>query len=432
MSKRSNLFSCILSFMLCTSLCFAAPPVKSIVVFGDSLSDIGNTSHLLKSLRKDENPSYLVRPLKVYVINKMEEFAEEYYVPQILLDAGIRQVTEFFDYQLAPMLADLIGSIRRVPVLPEKPYWNHRFSNGRVWFEYLAPMLGIDKEEEEQYINKAFGGSWAMTYNRQLTVWNFIQHPLLTLKTLINGKLIPPSLGLIVQAYLMEHQQIDSQAHYFIFSGNNDYVNALIFEDTYDPEVMNRYIDNVLNDLSASIHKLSRAGARHFVIIGIPHVGNTPKFIHTAESAILNQAVDQHNQRLQQLITDWQASLSSVADFIYIDAQDIFSKALTEPTRYGFTNITDACIDVKLPMFNLIASRSPFTHNYVLQYAQVLQYRHPQFTQGETNYHVCQTPENYLFWDEIHPSTRAHHYFAYEICLALKDKGYDTHCNMPT
>lgn len=431
MSLYSKALGCMLALTLCTPFCFAVPAVKSVVVFGDSLSDVGNTSHLLKSLRKDENPAYLVHPLKVFVIHKMKDFADEYYVPQILLDAGIKQVSEFFDHQLAPMLADLISNVRRVPVIPEAPYWNYRFSNGRVWFEYLAPMLGIDKEEEARYVNKAFGGSWAMTYNHQLTVWNFIQHPLLTLKTLITGKLIPPSLGLTVQAYLLEHPQIDSEAIYFIFSGGNDYINALIFEDTYNPDIMNRYIDNVLNDLAASVNKLSQAGARHFVIIGVPHVGDTPRFFHTAERPILNQAVDQHNQRLQQLIAGWKTAAPEGQDVMYIDAQGIFSHALEEPSRYGFSNVTDACIDVKLPMFTLMANNSPFVHNYALQYAQVLQYRHPQFSQDEKNYQVCQSPESYLFWDEIHPSTRAHHYFAYKICLALANQGYATHCQMP-
>ena len=37
--------------------------------------------------------------------------------------------------------------------------------------------------------------------------------------------------------------------------------------------------------------------------------------------------------------------------------------------------------------------------------------------QDEKNYHVCDTPEDYLFWDEIHPSTRAHDYLAFEFVM---------------
>lgn len=128
---------------------------------------------------------------------------------------------------MAPYLANLVGKVKQVPVLPGKPYWKNRFSNGRVWIEYLAEMLSIQKSDEEVYLNKAFGGSWSATYDYQLTVWNLIRHPLGTIKNLIVGKLIPPSLGLIVQAYLLEHEQLSDETLYFIYSGSNDYINVL-------------------------------------------------------------------------------------------------------------------------------------------------------------------------------------------------------------
>lgn len=235
---------------------FATKPIKAMVVFGDSLSDNGNTTHLLKSLRQDESPAYLVRPLKIFVLNKMEEFAYDYYVPQVVLDSGIEIVTNFFDTELGPFLASIISKVRKVPVIPGEPYWQSHFSNGRVWNEYLAPMLGIDREDLHNYSNQAFGGSWAVTYDYQLTTWNLIRHPLGTLKTLIVGKLIPPSLGLTVQAYLMIHEKLDEDTVYFVFTGGNDYLNVLFFEDNYNPAVMNTYIDNVIDGMAAGVRKL--------------------------------------------------------------------------------------------------------------------------------------------------------------------------------
>jgi phospholipase/lecithinase/hemolysin len=409
---------------------FASTPVKSMVVFGDSLSDIGNTTHLLKSLRKEESPALLVRPLKVYVINRMTEFADAYYVPQMILDAGINQVTEFFDFQLAPILADLVGAVKKVPILPGKPYWQSRFSNGRVWFEHLAPMLKVDKEERDHFVNNAFGGSWAMMYNQQLTVWNFIRHPILTLSTIINGKLIPPSLGLTVQAYLMENDYVDPDAIYFIFSGNNDYINVFLFEQGYDPDILNSYVDNVINDLSDSISKLHKAGARKFVIMGLPHAGNTPRFVYSSDREILNRAIDQHNEKLNARVELLQQSNEDM-DLMYFDSDNILQRALTHPANYGFSNVKDACIDVKLPIFGFMAEHSPFKNNFILQYAQVIQHRDKHFLKEETNYSVCESPESYLFWDEIHISTKAHNYLAYEVCEAMKAHGYEADCQMP-
>jgi phospholipase/lecithinase/hemolysin len=408
---------------------FASIPVKSMVVFGDSLSDTGNTTHLLKSLRNEENPSYIVAPFKIFVINKMIDFANDYYVPQIVLDAGIVAVTDFFDHDLAPYIVNLIAQVRLVPILPGKPYWKSRFSNGRVWNEYLAEMLFIQKSDEDAYLNRAFGGSWAATYDNQLTVWNLIRHPIGIIKTLIVGKLIPPSLGLTVQAYLLEHQQLNDQTVYFVYSGGNDYINALQYDDKYDAMVMSGYIDNVVDGIGSSVLKLVHAGARHFVVLGVPHVGDTPKFVNTTDREILNMASDQHNERLAVRVDELKQQYPE-ADFLFINTQDYLQKAANEPGAFGFTNVTDACIDVKFPMFHLL-SNSAFAGNFVLKYAQVLQYKDKSFAPDETNYHVCDVPENYLFWDEIHPSTRAHNFLAFEVCSVMKDHGYDVTCHKP-
>lgn len=409
------------------SFCFASLPVKSMVVFGDSLSDIGNTTHLLKSLRQEESPAYIVAPFKAFVINKMVDFANEYYVPQMVLDAGLNIVTEFFDNELAPYIANLVGKIKLVPILPGKPYWNSRFSNGRVWNEYLAQMWSIQKSDEDVYLNKAFGGSWAATYDYQLTVWNLIRHPLGTIKTLIVGKLVPPSLGLSVQAYLMEHSKLSSQTVYFVFAGSNDYINVLLFEDNYNTTIMSNYVDNVIEGVSSAVLKLEQAGAKRFVIMGIPHLGETPRFVKSTDREVLNAAADLHNQRLAARVDEWK-KLYPKADFLFIDIQQYLVKALDNPQQYGFSNIADACIDVKFPMFNALA-HSPFARNYVLRYAQVLHYKDPQLSFGESNYQMCDTPEEYLFWDEVHPSTRAHKHLAFEICSAMKEHGYSVHCD---
>lgn len=400
-----------------------------MVLFGDSMSDIGNTTHLLKSLRQEDDPAFLVAPFKTFVLNKMVDFAEEYYVPQMVLESGIAVVTEFFDKELAPYIANLISKIKLVPVLPGQPYWNSRFSNGKVWNEYLARMISIEQSDEEVYLNRSFAGSWAVTYDYQLTVWNLIRHPIGTIKNLIVGKLVPPSLGLAVHAYLMEHQKLNDETLFFIFSGGNDYINVLFFEDNYNTAVMSTYIDNVLSSVSASISKLMQAGARRFVIMGVPHIGEIPRVVKTGDREILNTAVDVHNERLRHRIKEWQ-QIYPDANFLFIDMNEYLQRILNHPENYGFTNTTDACLDVKLPMYHVF-NHSPFANNFVLRYVQVLHYRDQHFAAGEKNYHVCNQPERYLFWDEIHPSTRAHAYLAFEICKDMKYHGYAITCQNP-
>lgn len=409
-------------------LSHSAIPIHSMIVFGDSLSDTGNTTHMLKSLRNDADSAFLVRPFKAFVLNKMVQFADEFHVPDVVLDAGINQVNKFFDHGLAPMLVQLISKINKVPLLPGEPYWESRFSNGPVWNEYLAPMLAIKNQDANHYVNMAFAGSWAATYDHRLSVWNLIRHPLQSLRNLVVGKLIPPSLGLGLQSYLMDNPTLDPSSIYFIFSGANDYVNVLQFGNKIDKKEMSPYIDNVVNSVEASVKALEKAGAKHIVIINIPPVGGAPRFIHTEDAVFLNASIAKHNKRLEKKILNWEERMPRVK-FTYVDISSYFEKARHAPEAYGFTNVEEPCIDIKLPLFRALAS-SPYANNFVLNYAHILQYRSARWADDETNYKVCDTPNTYLFWDEIHPNTRVHQLIALEVCDVLKAKGYATSCQL--
>ena len=428
MQKTYSKFFFLLMLLSLTFSISAAPHIRSMIVFGDSLSDTGNTTHLLKSLRFEENPEYLVRPFKLFIIHRMEDFADDYYVPQYVLDAGIEIVEDFFDHELGPMLANLISQVRLVPVLPGEPYWQNRFSNGRVWEEYLAPMLNIDREDKSQFDVQAFGGSWAVTYDYQLTVWNLIRHPIETIKTLVVGKLIPPSLGLTVQAWLLMNDKVSSDDLVFLFTGGNDYLNVLRFEDNYNPNVMSSYIDNVLDGIEYSIRKLIMNGAEKLVIMNLPDISVTPRFVYTTDKPVLASAVMLHNQRLQQRINVLRIEFPQVT-FVTIDIPKLMGSLMANPSAHGFKYIDKPCIDVKLPMYRLL--KTPFQHNPSLDLAQVINYHSAKFGRGKKNYHRCDDEAHYMFWDEVHPSTRTHQWFAFKVCEKLNQEGFETNCQLP-
>jgi phospholipase/lecithinase/hemolysin len=427
-TTRAVLTCCLVFYMV---LSHAGSKVTSMAFFGDSLSDNGNTTHLIKSLRQDEDPNYLVYPFEVFVLDKMDEFAARYYVPQMILDAGKLLVAEFFDKELGTLLGNLVSKIRELPIIPDAPYWNYRFSNGRVWNEYLAQMLNLELSNPLQYDNRAFGGSWAVTYDKQLTVWNLIRHPIGTIKDLVNGKLVPPSLGLVTTAYLMVKKNANPKTLYFLFSGGNDYLNVLYFEDNYNPAVMSKYIDNVIEGIESGMKKLVDAGAEHMVIFGVPNIGITPLFLNTHDQQVMSNATQSHNNRLADEVKRWQRENPAVK-FSFIDIQAMLQNAMEYPQEYGISNVTQACIDVKIKSLHTpkkrIAEGEPFANNYVLQYAQMMGYRDASFAPGEKNFHVCDNPEDYLFWDAIHPTTKVHKILAYKVCNVLKTNGYELTC----
>ncbi|MCX7594884.1 MAG: SGNH/GDSL hydrolase family protein [Fischerella sp.] len=63
---------------------------------------------------------------------------------------------------------------------------------------------------------------------------------------------------------------------------------------------------------------------------------------------------------------------------IPIDINSLFNRVQATPGEFGFTNVTNACLVGTLD----------------------------DVAQG--NFSVCSNPNDYLFWDGVHPSTRVH------------------------
>ncbi len=420
----------VASWMSCaTPVAVEKAEVKSMVVFGDSLSDNGNTSHLLKSLRQVDDPAFLVSPLKNFIFRKMDDFANDYYIPASVLMAGKKLAQEFFDIELAPFLASIVGVIRTVPIIPEDPYWQHHFSDGMVWNEDLAKTLGINLKDPDEYYNNAFGGSWGATYDHQLTTWNLIRHPVLSIQNLISGKLIPPSLGLEITGYLLNFGKADPSKTYFIFAGGNDYPNMLNFEDNYNPAYMTKYVDYVVEGITYSTERLIKAGAKKVVIFGVPDIGITPRFNHTLDAEYVTKACNWHNERLQDEIDAMKKKYEEVK-FTFVHTQNVFRSLFKRAAANGITNTEDACIDVPLPGYAFTAaapSHKAFGYNYVLEYTQYLK-KSDGFGGFVSNVDMCAGPAKYAFWDQVHPTKIVHKGLSEEVCNIMKADGYKLAC----
>ncbi len=409
--------------------------INKIVIFGDSLSDNGNTGHLLKSINQHENPNYLITPFQVFIIEKMRNFAEYYRIPSAMTEKGVEEVGDFFEHDFAPVLASLLASVREVPIIPDEPYWQWHFSNGPVWNEYLAPMMGIDTTNSETYTNQAFGGSWAASYDYKLTVWNLIRHPLLSIKNLIAGKLIPPSLGITVQTYLLNQKKLDKQTVFFLLSGGNDYLNLLNFvskpndvlSKNFIPDLqfIDGYVLNVIDSIHAAYLRLVEKGGENFVIMGLPLIGDVPMFsANIAERNVINLATQMHNKKLRLAVEQWQKENKS-SSLLYIDLEEFLDEAKKNPKAFDLTNTVDACIDIKLPM---LMPAPLFNQNVVLKHSLLTMLKGKNQIPKTAAHHACEHPEHYMYWDEIHPTTQMHKLLARTICDALFKAGYPVNC----
>ena len=168
-----------------------------------------------------------------------------------------------------------------------------------------------------------------------------------------------------VDEYIAAHPTAEDNAAFYIGIGAND-----ILELTRAEAASSTFlIAGIMENIKLAMHRLETTGAQQFMFIGLPDLAATPiaNDMSDAERKLLTAMSEQYNKELVLLSTRYGAQ--------YISMNRLFSMILNHPAKYGFTNVTDAC-------FN------------------------------EQTFEVCDNPEEYVFWDNVHPTTRVHQMFA--------------------
>lgn len=239
---------------------------------------------------------------------------------------------------------------------PSPPYFEGRFSNGLVWVDYLAQDLGLEVNpfvgnvDPTEGINFAFGG--ATTGEENTLSLTFSQLPAL------------PGLQQQVDFFTTLAPVADPDALYIVWAGANDYVPTdgtfVPFEDP----------DTTIANISQAITSLVDVGAQNIMVVNLPDLGKSPIALNTPESEELSALVDSHNAALEELSQSFDPALN----LILFDVSEAIDQLFAAPQEFGFTNVTTPCLLVQSCVTN------PDEQN------------------------------QYLFWDDRHPTTAAHEY----------------------
>lgn len=104
-------------------------------------------------------------------------------------------------------------------------------------------------------------------------------------------------------------------------------------------------IANGVNNIVDTVLGLAGAGAQHFLIPNMPDLGKTPAFrgdpFQSAELSFLTAAF---NSALGTTLTALDAALTS-AEIVQFDTAAAFARVLANPAAYGMTVTDKACID---------------------------------------------------------------------------------------
>ncbi len=253
-----------------------------------------------------------------------------------------------------------IGNVRVTTfgIAARAPYFNGRLTNGPNYVDYLAPLLGLGPPSHSLAggLNYAYGGA-----------------------TVRGDSAFIDSLITQKNDYLTASSGFaDPAALYIALGGGNDVRNPAT---------------NVLTaaaDLVSIVSDLLSAGAQTIVVPNLPDLGLTPEVTEfgqgagtasTARSVLFNAA-------LAAGLNGLEADDRIIQFDLFGSLNEIVADAASGGTQFGITNVVDDCWEGGPSGFGL---GDPLLGG---------------------SYPQCSNPDEYLFWDIVHPTSAAHEVLA--------------------
>lgn len=279
-----------------------------------------------------------------------------------------------------PGLGDILNLPGSIP--PSPPYYEGRYSNGLIWTDYLVEDLGLTltPSTDLSFLSPRLpipspiaitpDGISVSPYFNGTTTTQSVNFAFAGAQTGFTGagdfgEFLP---GVLTQVEWftddLDEQFADPNALYIVWGGANDY-QTVDATDAPNPEVS-------VGNLKTAVESLFNVGARNFLVPNLPDLGKTAQALTLGAeiSSNLTDLTNTHNFTLATTLEDLSQSLTGI-NLVPLDVYSLFNTAIANPTAFGFTNVTQACLD---PV-TLIP---------------------------------CTNPNEYLFWDGIHPTTVTH------------------------
>ena len=308
----------------------------------------------------------------------------------VIADTGYSDIVIFGDSLSDPGNVFVItGEVSVRPYeagnIPGAPYpiGGLTFSNGKTWGEYVSAELKLHGGtgpalRTSRFSNYAFGGARAASS--------------------AGG---PFDMSAQVGQYFADAGgSVDSEALYTVFLGGNDVRDALsAFNVAFQqvliaggtlPEAMAAgqaaaevILADAVTTLADNIVVLGSQGAQNYLVANAPNLGVVPAITGLGPDAVTlaTQLSYSFNMALENALTSIEQALP--VNIIRFDVFTFISSVVATPEAFGLDNVVDACIT-------------------------------PEVKKDA----VCKHPENYLFWDGIHP-TRAGHNLLAEAALSV-------------
>lgn len=198
-----------------------------------------------------------------------------------------------------------------------------------VWHEQLAKdFLGLPvaKASLDGGLDYAYGGATTEDKTREL---DFTSNLGITVN----------NMGQQVTDYLAKHT-VDPAALYIVWGGAND-----IFVSGRDASALIQTGKQSVKREAALITRLATAGAVNFLVPNLPPIGNTPRYNKSAgDIAAYNAACEAFAARLPKQVAKVTAAFAAqgiTLNIKILDVYGLFQKLLASQQAFNFYNITD-------------------------------------------------------------------------------------------
>lgn len=262
---------------------------------------------------------------------------------------------------------------------PMPPYFMNRVSNGPVAVEVLASRLGLDAAASLHLLSLNNGSNYSVA----------------TASARVSAD--PIDLDTQIFAFLANHgNDAPADALYVVFIGGNDIRDARGEADlTEARNIVKEAADKVKN----AIETLAVAGAESFLLVNAPDVGSIPETQLTGDPELIKRTSrlsKLYRKRLHRIANqlDDDDDDGNEIEIVEFDLFKFLRKLLRKADKLGFTNTTDPCFSTSL-------------------------YLPTSFFHPDCNF------DQFVFFDEIHPTARAHALAGEAMFEALKEDGDD-------
>ena len=291
------------------------------------------------------------------------------------------------DYTALNIFGDSLvdaGNLFNLTGQPPSPPYAKKLSNGAVWVEPLADELGLKPTLSTEVLPNLFSsGLPTEGINFALTG---------SLSSDINvGSPLLPGLRQQIETFgvIAPIFPTDSEALFVLLAGGNDYNQALFAPDSLTTPLEN-LPSQVTDNLTAATAALIGLGAKNLLVANLPDLGSQPfasqlNQFDPRSSTLLTALSAEHNLLLDQKLSA--LSATSPAKITQLKLNELFGAIATDPASFGFTNTTDSCL-------------TNFQPGFVFE-------------------GICDNPDEFVFWDNVHPTAAAHSEIAQFAIAAL-------------